>query len=197
MSGVCPPVLDDARDVAARFALARDDGRHVFEGQRLEVEAVDRVVVGRDRLRVAVHHHRLEALLAEGKGGVAAAIVELDSLADAVRTAAEDDHLRARRRLRLALFLARAVHIGRVRLEFRRAGIDPLVRRAVARLEALARTASSSAPSSAPSSRSPIPARLSVRSMSSKCRASPTSDRRPAQLHNLRELREEPRDRFA
>jgi hypothetical protein len=39
--------------------LGLDDVHHVFEGQRLEVEAVGGVVVGRDRLGVAVHHDRL------------------------------------------------------------------------------------------------------------------------------------------
>ena len=58
---------------------------HVLERQRLEVQPIGGVVVGRDRLRVAVDHHRLEAFLAEREGGVTAAVVELDALADPVR----------------------------------------------------------------------------------------------------------------
>ena len=94
--------LHDARHVAAGAALALDHRHHVLERQRLEVEAVGGVVVGRHRLGIAVHHHRLEAFLAEAEHGMTAAVVELDALADAVRTAAEDDDLLLRRRLRLA-----------------------------------------------------------------------------------------------
>ena len=54
-----------------------------------------RVVVGRHRLGVAVDHDRLDALLAQRHRRVHAAVVELDALADAVRPAAEDDHLAA------------------------------------------------------------------------------------------------------
>ena len=54
--------LHDARHVDVAVALALDDRHHVFERQRLEVETIGGVVVGRDRLGVAVDHHRLEAL---------------------------------------------------------------------------------------------------------------------------------------
>ena len=64
--------------------LVGDDVGDVLEGERLEVEAVGDVVVGRDRLGVAVDHDRLVAVLAHGHGGVHAAVVELDALADAV-----------------------------------------------------------------------------------------------------------------
>ena len=58
-----------------------------------------------------------------------AAVVELDPLADPVRAAPENDDLRARRRIGFTLLLERAVHVGRERLELRRAGVDPLVGR--------------------------------------------------------------------
>ncbi|MBA7468683.1 hypothetical protein ES707_03935 [subsurface metagenome] len=67
---------------------------------------------------------------------MAAAIVELDALADAVRPAAEDDDLLAIRR---RAFISRVagerrligrIHVGRGGGEFRRAGIDPLEHRA-------------------------------------------------------------------
>ena len=97
LSGVCPPncTRHDTSPPAARSRL--DDRHHVLERQRLEVEPVGRVVVGRDRLGIAVDHHRLEALFAEREGRVTAAVVELDALADPVRPAAEDDDLRSRR----------------------------------------------------------------------------------------------------
>jgi isoaspartyl peptidase/L-asparaginase-like protein (Ntn-hydrolase superfamily) len=85
---------DDAQQLAPR-RLDAADLEHVLGGERLEVEPVGRVGVGRDGLRVAVDHHRLDAGLLQAERGVAAAVVELDALADPVRPAAEDDHLAA------------------------------------------------------------------------------------------------------
>ena len=87
---------DDAVERALRL-LDADDLEHVLGGQRLEIEPVGGVVVGRDGLGIAVDHDRLVARVGQREAGVAAAIVELDALADAVRAAAEDDHLLARR----------------------------------------------------------------------------------------------------
>ena len=65
--------LDRSRQLQRRLAaeldhdavglLALADGQHRLDVERLEVEAVGRVVVGRDRLRVAIDHHRLVAEL--------------------------------------------------------------------------------------------------------------------------------------
>ena len=74
---------------------------------------------------------------------MAAAIVELDALADAVRAAAEDDDLLGVRRARLALRrsgearLIGRVHIGGGRGELCRASIDALVDRVHVELSAL------------------------------------------------------------
>ena len=88
-SGVCPP-----RDtITPTGVLGLDDVHHVLVGERLEVEPVGGVVVGRHRLGVAVDHDRLEAGVAQGEAGVHAAVVELDALADAVGSGAEDDDL--------------------------------------------------------------------------------------------------------
>ena len=83
---------DDAEQLAAALLDARDLD-HVLGGQRLEIEPVGGVVVGRDRLGIAIDHDGLDAGLAQRIGGMDAAIVELDALADAVGAAAEDDHL--------------------------------------------------------------------------------------------------------
>ena len=123
---------DDADQRAARLLDARqlDD---VLDGQRLEVEPIRGVVVGRDGLGVAVDHDRLDAGVGEAEGGVDAAIVELYALADAVRAAAQDDHLAPVAGLGLAfgrrrpVALVARVHIGRARLELGGAGVDALV----------------------------------------------------------------------
>jgi hypothetical protein len=98
--------LHDHAVQRAVLLLDAQDFHHVFEGQRLEIEPVGGVVVGRDGLGVAVDHDGLVARVAQRETGVAAAIVELDPLADPVRAAAEDDDLFARRGPRLAFHLA-------------------------------------------------------------------------------------------
>ena len=70
--------------------LAIEDGEHLLGRERLEVEPVGGVVVGRDRLGVAVDHHGLVAERPEGLDGVDAAVVELDALPDPIRPRAED-----------------------------------------------------------------------------------------------------------
>ena len=64
----CEPAGELERRLAAELARCTPSGRsrsidrqHVLERQRLEVEAVGGVVVGRDGLRIAVDHDRLEA----------------------------------------------------------------------------------------------------------------------------------------
>ncbi len=121
-------------DDHALGALLLADGEHVLGGQRLEVEAVGGVVVGGDRLRVAVDHHRVAAQLAGGHRRVHAAVVELDPLADPVGAGAEDydgiaiaaADLRGGRAAGKGALVGRVV-IGRRRLELRRAGVDRLV----------------------------------------------------------------------
>ena len=90
----------ELHDHAVRL-LGVADIQHFFERQRLEVEAVAGVVVGRDGLRVAVDHDRLDAELLQREGRVAAAVIELDSLPDAVRPAAQDHDFLARSTARL------------------------------------------------------------------------------------------------
>src|SRR5664280_2641213 len=56
--------LHDHSDRRAAGAFVLADGEHVFERERLEVEAVAGVVVGGDRLRIAVDHDGFVAVLA-------------------------------------------------------------------------------------------------------------------------------------
>ncbi len=67
---------------------------HVLERQRLEVQPIRGVIVGGHRLRIAVDHHRLKTGLAQRGCRMHAAVVELDPLADAVRSGPEDQNLR-------------------------------------------------------------------------------------------------------
>ena len=125
--------LSAERDGDADRLLELADVEHVRLDERLEVEPVGGVVVGRDRLRVRVDEHRLVAELAQRLRGVDAAVVELDRLPDPVRPAAEHDH-RAPRRLRpLVLALVRDVVVRRPRLELAGARVDREPRRPAGR----------------------------------------------------------------
>ena len=135
-SGVWPPNCTMTPLSVPLDCSTCDDLQHVLGGQRLEVEPVGGVVVGGDGLGVAVDHDGLEAGLREREAGMAAAVVELDALADAVGSAAEDDDLvRARTgRPRTTATsaptgpaaLVGGVHVGGGRGELGRAGVDAL-----------------------------------------------------------------------
>jgi hypothetical protein len=103
------------------------DGEHVFKGERLEIEAVAGVVVGGDRLRVAVDHDGLVAVFAQRESRVAAAVIELNALADAVRAAAEDDDFALRGGRRFVFFVVAGVEVRSEAFEFRGAGVHELV----------------------------------------------------------------------
>ncbi len=131
--------LEIARELERRLAAVLHDHaerlfdvhdlQHILQGQRLEIEPVGRVVVGGHGLRIAVDHDRLVAVFAQRQRRVDAAIVELDSLPDPVRSAAQHDHLAAVGRMRLALVFVGRVHVGGPRRELRGAGVDALVHR--------------------------------------------------------------------
>ena len=90
--GLAAELNDDAVQRAV-LLLDAQDFHHVFKGQRLKVQAIRGVIVGRNRLGVAVDHDGLIARVGQRIASVAAAVVELDALADAVRATAEDDDL--------------------------------------------------------------------------------------------------------
>ena len=122
---------DDDADQPASVHRCRPLGvehvGHVLGRQRLEVEAVGGVVVGRDGLGVAVDHHRLVAGGPQGHRGVDAAVVELDALADPVGPRAQDHHPGAVRWPHLVLVLGGRVVVRRVGLELGAAGVHRLV----------------------------------------------------------------------
>jgi len=124
-----PAELDEARHLTTGGSFGFDYRHHVFERQWLEIQPVCRVVVGRHGFGVAVDHDRLEPFLLQGEGGVTTAVVELDALADPIRTAAENHNLPAVVRRRLVAVFVGAVEVWRKRFELGGAGIDPLVNR--------------------------------------------------------------------
>ncbi len=117
-----PAELDD--DAGRLFAL--DHVQDVFQGERFEVQAVGGVVIGGDRLGVAVEHDRLIAQRFERKRRLAAAVIEFDPLADAIWPAAQNQDLMRAAGTGLVLLFVGAVQIGRLGLEFGRAGIHAL-----------------------------------------------------------------------
>ena len=132
LRGVWPPRLTmtptSARRPGSGGDLGVEDVGDVLRCEGLEVQAVRGVVVGRDGLGVAVHHHRLVAGRLERQAGVDTAVVELDALADPVRARAEDDHAAAGARPYLVLVLVGGVVVRGARLELGRAGVDGLER---------------------------------------------------------------------
>ena len=98
---------DDAWLPTRSCHFSFDHVHHVFVCQWLEVQAIRGVVVGGDRLRVAVHHDRFEPCITESETRMHAAVVELDSLTDAIRATTEDDHLRLVGRSHLGLIFVR------------------------------------------------------------------------------------------
>ncbi len=124
--------LHDDADDRTGLLLGVHDLEDVLERQRLEVEPVGGVVVGRDGLGVAVDHDRLVADLGQRQRGVDARVVELDALPDAVGPAAEDQDRRLGARLDLGLLVVRRVVVGRLGGELGGTRVDGLVDRAYA-----------------------------------------------------------------
>ena len=106
-----------------------DDGQHVLQRHRLEVEPIGGVVVRGYGLWIAVDHDGLEAVLAHGEGGVDAAVVELDALADAVGAAAEHHDLLPRTGRRFAFVFVGGVEVGGGGRELGGAGVYALEHR--------------------------------------------------------------------
>ena len=118
----------ELHDHALRL-FAVEDGENIFERERLEIEPVGGVVIGRDRFGIAIHHHGFEAVFLEREGGVAAAIIEFNSLPDAVGTAAENHDFGAIDGARFVLFLVGGIQVRREGFEFGGAGVDALENR--------------------------------------------------------------------
>ena len=142
-------LLEHARQLKRSLAAERhhdavgslniDDIHDVLVGERLKVQTVRGVVVGRNGLGVAVDHDGLEAAGRQCVARVHAAVIELDTLANAVGAGAQDHRLGLVRRrglvgshallgirARAVDVLVRLVVVLRGARELRSAGIDRL-----------------------------------------------------------------------
>ena len=153
-SGVWPPNC-----VTTPIGCSRSS-EHLLRRQRFEVEPVGRVVVGRDRLGVAVDHHGLVAEPAERLDGVDAAVVELDALPDAVRSRAEDHDRGLVPTRPLVLLAPGRVEVVRGRVDLAAARVDAPVRGPDAARVARAAHVVAGRPQAAPIESSPHPARF-------------------------------------
>src|SRR5690606_20656066 len=117
-----PPELHDHPD----RILVLDDVEHAFPVHGLEVELIRYVEIRRYGLRIAVDHDGLVAQLAGGHDPVHAGVIELDALADSVRTAAQDDDLLPIRYDALRLRLVGGVEVRRFGRKLARARVDNL-----------------------------------------------------------------------
>ena len=102
---------------------------HILQSERLKIKFVARIVIGGNRFRIRIHHNRFESELAQSEGGVNAAIIEFNALADAVRAAAQNHDLALVALAPFVLIAIGGVVVGRVSFEFRRAGIDQAIGR--------------------------------------------------------------------
>ena len=129
-----PAVLDD-HTLGFFF---RHDGQHVFQRNRLEVQAIGGIVIGGHGFRVTVDHDGFITVVLHGKRRVHTAVIELDTLTDPVGATTDDHDLVTVGGIGLTLFIVAGVHVGRIRGEFCRAGIHPLVDRQHTQLFTLA-----------------------------------------------------------
>ena len=103
--------------------------QHVLERQRLEIQAIRGVVIGRDGLGVTVDHDGLVTILTHRQGRMNTAIIELNALANSVWPAAQDHDLVIVGWVGLALFVVARIHVRGRRIELGGTGVDPLVDR--------------------------------------------------------------------
>ena len=99
---------------------------HILQCERLEIQPVGGIVVGRHRFGITVDDDGLEAQLLQALCRVDAAVVEFDTLSYTVGSSSEDHYLLAAVRLDLRLFI-RIVSRVVVRAVLRAAHMDGIV----------------------------------------------------------------------
>ena len=94
--GLSAELDDDAFDKAAGFVEGSAiepfaDVQNIFMRQRLEKKQIAGVVIGADGFGIGIDHDRFQSEFLHRECGLNAAVIEFDSLADAIWTAADDD----------------------------------------------------------------------------------------------------------
>src|ERR1700733_12336438 len=74
------------------FLFLANNSNHIFRRERLKIQAVRGIVVGRNRLRVAVNHDGFIPCILQGIGRMYTAIIKLNPLPYAVRPTTKDDN---------------------------------------------------------------------------------------------------------
>ena len=108
---------------AFRFLLIANV-ENVFQSERLKIKFVTRIVIRGNGLRVRVHHDCFESELAQGERGMDTAIIEFNSLTDAIRSATQNHDLAFAALPSLVFVAVRRVVIWRVSFKLRCAGVD-------------------------------------------------------------------------
>src|SRR5207248_727213 len=86
----------------------------------------------RNRFWIAIHHDGFETILAQRESGMAAAIIEFNSLSDTIRPAAENHDFRPCLGVRLVFVFVCGIKVGRKRFKLRGASIHTLKNRCYA-----------------------------------------------------------------
>ena len=114
-----------------------DKFQNIFFRQRLEIKTVRGIVIRRDSFGVTIDHDGFNIEFRHGVGRVTTAIIKFNTLADAIRSAAEDNNLLAVRHTGFILHIAAKarhlisrVHIRGFGCKLCRASIHPLIDRA-------------------------------------------------------------------
>ena len=110
--------------------LQIDNLQHILQRHRLEIQAIRGIVISGDGLRITVDHDGFIAIFTHGQRRVHAAVIEFNTLADAIGATAQHQDLVPIGGGRLALLLVGGIHIGGGGGEFGRAGVHSLVDRA-------------------------------------------------------------------
>ena len=109
--------------------LQVNDLQHILEGDRLEKESVRGVVIGGDRLGIAIDHDGFVAVFTHGQCCVDTTVVKLNALPDTIGPAAQHHNLASISGSRLTLFLIGGVHISGGSRKLGGAGIHAFVDR--------------------------------------------------------------------
>ena len=112
--------LDD-HTVAARLSV---NFENVLECEWFEEELVGCIVVSRNGFRIRVDHNGFETCVAKREGGVHAAVVKFDALADTIRTTAENHDLLLVALYNFVFRTVRGIVIRCERFELSRASIN-------------------------------------------------------------------------